>query len=113
MLRGEEALDVDVRASQPKRAGGRRTRATGGAPALAMTPEVAARFEALRSWRLEIARQAEVPPYVVFHDRTLAEMAERRPTSAGALAGIPGVGPAKLERYGESVLAVLRDGTVR
>jgi ATP-dependent DNA helicase RecQ len=109
VLRGEEALDVDVRASRPKRAGGRRTPVNGSAPAVAMTPEVAARFEALRTWRLEIARQAEVPPYVVFHDRTLAEIAERRPASAGALASIPGVGPAKLERYGQSVLAVLSD----
>jgi ATP-dependent DNA helicase RecQ len=47
---------------------------------------------------------------VVFHDRTLAEIAHRRPESAGALANIPGVGPAKLERYGDAVLAVLRDG---
>jgi ATP-dependent DNA helicase RecQ len=46
----------------------------------------------------------------VFHDRTLAEIAQRRPVSVGALATIPGVGPAKLERYGDAVLAVLRDG---
>ena len=75
-----------------------------------MTPDVAARFEALRSWGLEVARRTEVPPYVVFHDRTLAEIAHRRPSSAASLAAIPGVGPAKLDRYGESVLAVLRDG---
>ena len=57
-----------------------------------------------------MARRTEVPPYVVFHDRTLAEIAHRRPSSAASLAAIPGVGPAKLDRYGESVLAVLRDG---
>jgi ATP-dependent DNA helicase RecQ len=74
-----------------------------------MTPEVSATFEALRSWRLDIARSTEVPPYVVFHDRTLAEIAHRHPATAGALATIPGVGPAKLERYGNAVLAVLRD----
>jgi ATP-dependent DNA helicase RecQ len=108
VLRHEETLDVDVRAPRP--AGGGRKAATASAPALAMTPDVAARFEALRRWRLEVARRTEVPPYVVFHDRTLAEIAHRRPASADALATIPGVGPAKLERYGESVLAALRDG---
>ncbi len=113
VLRGEEALEVDIRASRPARVRGSRNAATGGAPSPEMTPEVAARFEALRSWRLEVARRTEVPPYVVFHDRTLAEIAHRHPSSAGALATIPGVGPAKLERYGESVLAVLRDGVAR
>ena len=110
VLRGEEALDVDVRASRPARAGSGRTSSAGTVAALAMTPDVAARFEALRSWRLDVARRTEVPPYVVFHDRTLAEIAHRRPSSAALLASIPGVGPAKLERYGESVLAVLREG---
>ena len=109
-LRGEEALDVDVRATTPTRAASGRKAASGSAPALEMTAEVAARFEALRSWRLDVARSTEVPPYVVFHDRTLAEIANRRPATAGALATIPGVGPAKLERYGDAVLAVLRAG---
>jgi ATP-dependent DNA helicase RecQ len=108
LLRGEGTLDVDVRAASPPRVGGRKA-ATASAPVLAMTPDVAARFEALRSWRLEVARRTEVPPYVVFHDRTLAEIAHRQPASAGALATIPGVGPAKLERYGDAVLGVLRD----
>ena len=74
-----------------------------------MTPPVAGRFEALRRWRLETARRTQVPPYVVFHDRTLAEIARRDPTSTAALATIPGIGPAKLDRYGEAVLAALRD----
>jgi ATP-dependent DNA helicase RecQ len=112
VLRGEEPLEVDVRAGRSARPGGGRRAATGSAPSLQMTPDVATRFEALRSWRLEVARRAEVPPYVVFHDRTLAEIAHRRPSSTGTLATIPGVGPAKLERYGEAVLAVLRDGAL-
>ena len=111
VLSGEETLEVDVRATRLTRAGGKPARGT--APAIAMTPDVAARFESLRNWRLEIARRTEVPPYVVFHDRTLAEIAERRPASTGALSTIPGVGPAKLERYGESVLAILRDAAPR
>jgi ATP-dependent DNA helicase RecQ len=113
VLGGDEALEVDVRASRPTHNGSRRKAAGGSGAALEMTPEEAARFEALRSWRLDVARRAEVPPYVVFHDRTLVEIAHRRPASAGALAAIAGVGPAKLERYGESVLAVLRDAAPR
>ena len=68
-------------------------------------------FEALKSWRLERARADEVPAYVVFHNATLEEIASRRPSSLTELAGVPGVGPAKLERYGEEVLATLaREG---
>ena len=64
-------------------------------------------FDALKSWRLERSRADEVPPYVVFHNTTLAEIAERQPSSLAELASIPGVGPTKLERYGEDVLRVL------
>ena len=64
-------------------------------------------FGALREWRLERAKADEVPAYVVFHNATLAEIAERRPRTLAELAGIPGVGPTKLERYGEDVLAAL------
>jgi DNA helicase-2/ATP-dependent DNA helicase PcrA len=64
-------------------------------------------FDALKRWRLERARADEVPPYVVFHNTTLAEIAERRPQTLAELALVPGVGPTKLERYGEDVLRVL------
>jgi DNA helicase-2/ATP-dependent DNA helicase PcrA len=64
-------------------------------------------FGALREWRLERARADEVPAYVVFHNATLAEIAERHPRTLAELALVPGVGPAKLERYGEGVLAAL------
>jgi DNA helicase-2/ATP-dependent DNA helicase PcrA len=64
-------------------------------------------FASLRSWRLERARADEVPPYVVFHNSTLTEIAARRPRTLKELAQVPGVGPAKLERYGEEVLAAL------
>ena len=62
---------------------------------------------ALREWRRQRARTDGVPAYVVFHDRTLAEIASRLPAGAGELALVPGVGPAKLERYGDEVLAVV------
>jgi ATP-dependent DNA helicase UvrD/PcrA len=64
-------------------------------------------FAALRAWRLERAKSDEVPAYVVFHNAVLAEIAERRPRSLGDLARVPGVGPAKLERYGDELLSVL------
>ncbi len=63
--------------------------------------------EKLRAWRLERAREDGVPPYVVFHDKVLHEIAATQPRSLGELSQIAGVGPAKLDRYGEDVLALL------
>jgi len=70
-------------------------------------------LERLRTLRRSIAKEEQVPAYVVFPDRTLAEIAVRRPSTTAALAGIRGVGPTKLDRYGERFLAVVRsaDGT--
>jgi DNA helicase-2/ATP-dependent DNA helicase PcrA len=67
-------------------------------------------FVALRSWRRNRARTDGIPPYVVFHDRTLAEIARRRPRSPEELAAVAGVGPTKLERYAKEVLAALSGG---
>ena len=64
-------------------------------------------FGVLREWRLERAKADEVPAYVVFHNATLAEIAERQPSTLAELARVPGVGPAKLERYGDDILAAL------
>ena len=64
-------------------------------------------FDLLRRWRLERATADGIPAYVVFHDRTLAEIARLRPRNEGELAEVSGVGPAKLERYGEEVLRAL------
>lgn len=64
-------------------------------------------FEALRQWRKEEALSNEVPAYVVFTDATLTAIAEARPASLEELAKLAGVGPSKLEKYGEAVLAVL------
>jgi superfamily II DNA helicase RecQ len=66
-------------------------------------------FDRLREWRRRRALNDGVPPYVVFHDRTLGEIAERAPSSLAELADVSGVGPAKLERYGTDVLRVLSD----
>jgi DNA helicase II / ATP-dependent DNA helicase PcrA len=61
-------------------------------------------FEALRSWRKRIASEAGFPPYIVFRDETLAAVARRKPVTLRELAACPGVGPTKLERYGDDVL---------
>ena len=64
-------------------------------------------MKALKAWRLERARKDEVPAFVVFHDTTLEEIARQRPRELWQLAKVSGVGPTKLERYGDEVLATL------
>jgi DNA helicase II / ATP-dependent DNA helicase PcrA len=64
-------------------------------------------FDRLKEWRRKRAAADGVPAYVVFHDKTLAQIAERRPTDWADMAEIAGVGPAKLERYADEVLAVV------
>jgi len=64
-------------------------------------------FEALRAWRTEEARLAAVPPYVIAHDNTLALIAASRPRTKPALRRIPGIGPDKLDRYGDEILAIV------
>lgn len=64
-------------------------------------------FERLRAWRLARAQADKVPAFVVFTDSTLELVAEHQPTDAAALRRIRGVGPSKIERYGDEVLAVL------
>ncbi len=64
-------------------------------------------YAALKKWRLQRATADDLPAYVVFHNSTLAEIAGRRPRDRSELGAVPGVGPTKLERYGDEVLAVL------
>jgi ATP-dependent DNA helicase RecQ len=68
-------------------------------------------WQALRAWRLDEARRQELPPYVIFHDATLIEVARRRPVSLDALADIPGIGRSKLDRYGAAVLRITGEAT--
>jgi ATP-dependent DNA helicase RecQ len=65
-------------------------------------------FERLRAVRLEIARSRGVPPYVIFHDATLREMARLRPTSISALLAVKGIGARKADDLGETFLAAIR-----
>ena len=74
---------------------------------LSLDTEEMARFEALKAWRAEIAREHNLPAYVVFHDATLAEMAQLVPETLDDLAQIGGVGAKKLEAYGREILRVL------
>jgi ATP-dependent DNA helicase RecQ len=106
VLRGEREVRLrhDPAAARPAR------RAAGpkSAPAAADLDEAAtARFERLRAWRSGVAREAGLPAYVVFHDATLRDIAVRQPASLDELAGVSGVGAAKLDRYGASVLEAL------
>lgn len=66
-------------------------------------------FERLRRWRLEVARESEMPPYVVFDDETLSAIATRAPSSLMGLLDVKGVGETKLGRYGSAVLEVLSE----
>jgi ATP-dependent DNA helicase RecQ len=65
-------------------------------------------FEVLRQWRTAQAQEQGVPPFVIFHDQVLRAIAAGLPTDPNALRAIPGVGPAKLERYGHTVLAIVQ-----
>ena len=84
---------------------GRREKA--GSALTELDPAAQALWERLRAWRLDEAREQQVPPYVIFHDATLLEIARRRPDSPAALAALPGIGRSKLDRYGAALLAVM------
>lgn len=72
-----------------------------------LDPELFAR---LKRFRTEVAEEEGVPPYVVFHDRTLRHIASARPVSLDALGAVPGIGPAKLERFGRRLLEIVHGG---
>jgi ATP-dependent DNA helicase RecQ len=92
----------------PPRERGRRRKAAGTGPGgLSLDPAAEVLWQRLRAWRLDEARRQELPPYVIFHDATLIEVARRRPASLAALTDIPGIGRSKLDRYGAAVLAVI------
>jgi ATP-dependent DNA helicase RecQ len=107
IYRGEQRVRVRTQADEPPTARPRRARkAREAGPELPPTDQPL--FEALRSWRSRAAKVQHVPPYVIFHDRTLAEIAAAKPGSRAALERIAGVGEGKLARYGDAVLEVVR-----
>ena len=96
-------------AGSRERTGGVRTaaaRRTAGEELDAAAQEL---FEALRAFRLAEARRQQVPPYVIASDRTLRDIAQLRPDSLGTLELAHGIGPSKVERYGEQILTVIRE----
>jgi ATP-dependent DNA helicase RecQ len=101
ILKGEEEMALVV---PPKRERRRRGASGGGA-----NPVGDPLFEALRARRRELAQEASVPPYVIFHDSVLREMATAKPGNLDALGRISGVGARKLEAYGDAFLAVIRE----
>ncbi|HRO51610.1 MAG TPA: DNA helicase RecQ [Alicycliphilus sp.] len=105
VLRGEQ--QVQLREAQAKAAPKGKRRATQTSAAAAdLGPDAQVRFINLKAWRAEVARAHNLPAYVIFHDATLAAIAERNPASLGELEGISGMGAKKLEAYGDEVLRV-------
>ncbi len=83
----------------------------GGAPANELSPAQAALFEKLKALRLGLARERDVSAFVVFHDKSLEDMARRRPQTAAEFAEVHGVGEAKLREFAEPFLAAIATGT--
>jgi len=107
VLRGETPVSLRREVGERRRATAAAGGRTGAAAGTLDSAEQRSLFEALRAKRLEIAREANLPPYVIFHDSTLVAMARERPRDRAALGLLPGVGERKLERYGEAFLAVI------
>ena len=110
MLKGQVAAEDVVLCRQPKASARSRSRGGRGDAAMGRVERESWEgvdrdlFDALRALRLEIARGRGVPPYVVFHDSTLREMARAKPRSLSALLHVPGVGARKAEDFGQQFL---------
>jgi ATP-dependent DNA helicase RecQ len=108
VLRGQATFSLreDIGSGRKKRRGKAEQAPMSASPAEAESH--AATLAALKALRMDIARRQDVPAYVIFPDRTLMEMAARRPSTIAELAAIHGVGAAKLKRYGETFLAAIQ-----
>ena len=102
ILKGEEEVDI---VEPPKRE--RKRRRSGSSPNPVGNPL----FDALRKKRMELAKDQGVPPYVIFHDSVLRDMTGFKPRSLEALSELPGIGAAKLEKYGMEFLEVIETVT--
>jgi ATP-dependent DNA helicase RecQ len=116
VLRGEQQVRLRESASQAAAPRGRsRTRqrdalgrAAPAAAAAGLTEAGQQRFAALKEWRSRVAREHNLPAYVIFHDATLAAIAALDPRSLGELEGVSGIGAKKLETYGAAVVDLLQ-----
>ena len=104
VLKGEQSVEM-----RRAVAGGPKARRTRGAVPADLPPADVGLLDRLKQWRLAEAKAQAVPAYVILHDSTLAELARRRPRALTDLAGVPGIGARKLERYGDALLGVIRD----
>ncbi|MEI2676475.1 MAG: HRDC domain-containing protein [Burkholderiaceae bacterium] len=114
VLRGEVQLLLREASAASAGGSGRRGRGSsrGGAskdkaPPVPLDAAATERFTALKAWRAEVAREHNLPAYVVFHDATLAEMARACPQTLDDIGEISGVGAKKLDAYGREILRVL------
>jgi ATP-dependent DNA helicase RecQ len=105
ILRGEAEVRVRDEAPLPRRSGVRAAASVPAVPASHVEGETL--FDRLRHWRAAEAKTQAVPPYVIFHDSVLREIAAIRPATLDELAEIKGVGASKLHRYGDAVLAMI------
>jgi ATP-dependent DNA helicase RecQ len=109
VLKGEAQVTLRESVSSPAERKSRREKTVKGAPSPAaakLDDTGKKRFEALKAWRAEVAKEHNLPAYVIFHDATLAAIAERAPATLEDLQGISGIGTKKLEAYGSEVLRV-------
>ena len=108
ILRGERQVILRQEGTRPAATGRpARARRAAAVPVPATGPADGALYEALRLWRLAEAKGQGIPPYVIFHDSVLRDIAALRPATLDELAQVKGVGASKLERYGTRVLGVL------
>ena len=105
LLRGEEAFRMRVAQVGERGGKAKREKKSSAAAALPVQHQVA--FAALKALRARLAGEAKLPPYVICHDRTLVELAEKRPQSLDALGDITGLGSSKIKRYGQAMLDAL------
>ena len=104
LLKGETTLQVRKDSAKPRRS----SRKKEAVPASWSDESSSDLWEQLRDLRLQLARKQEIPPYMIFHDSTLREMVELRPTSLTEFGHLNGVGKTKLERYGDAFLQAIR-----
>ncbi|MHC1711607.1 MAG: DNA helicase RecQ [Solidesulfovibrio sp.] len=112
ILKGRRGLTMRLPA-EPERRSGRGSRSSGSRKSWVdeqlRTPEESVLWERLRAWRTDTAKEAGVPPYVVFHDRTLLDIVLLKPQALAGLTEAGGMGRAKLEKYGPALWAMLAE----
>ncbi|MCE0533954.1 DNA helicase RecQ [Kineosporia rhizophila] len=107
VLRREREVMMRREPEKAARSSGGSSGGSSKKPVVELPPEAAPVFERLRAWRAGVAKEQGLPAYVIFHDKTLRQIATQRPATLSALGTVDGVGQAKLERYGEQVLEAL------